>query len=161
MNDEMTHTKAMMLFKQGYQHHVRGELSDAVELYKRSIAVYPTAEAYTFLGWSYSMVNRLDEAIEMCTRAIETDPTFGNPYNDIGAYLIEQGKFEEAIPWLENALTAPRYQSPQFPYTNLGRAYQYMGRYQTALDYYNQSLDIDPLYMPAYWAKTALLGKMN
>ncbi|MCP5099207.1 MAG: tetratricopeptide repeat protein [Chloroflexi bacterium] len=157
----MTHAQAMILFERAYKHQVRGETGDAIELYKRSIAVHPTAEAYTFLGWTYSMVERIEEAIEMCKEAIRLDPTFGNPYNDIGAYLIEQGEYKEAIPWLENATTAERYKSPQFPFTNLGRAYQRLGKYRSALQNYDKSLQIDPLYMPAYWAKTALLGKMN
>ena len=35
---------------------MKGELADAILLYERSIEVHPTAEAYTFLGWSYSMI---------------------------------------------------------------------------------------------------------
>ncbi|NIO09761.1 MAG: tetratricopeptide repeat protein, partial [Deltaproteobacteria bacterium] len=46
---------------------------------------FPTAEAYTFLGWTYSFMGQLNEAIEECQRAITLDPDFGNPYNDIGA----------------------------------------------------------------------------
>lgn len=159
--NEIAHAQAMILFEKAFKHQMHGELGDAVELYKRSIAVHPTAEAYTFLGWTYGMVNRLDEAIEMCQKAIEVDPAFGNPYNDIGAYMLEQGRFEEAIPWLEQALEAPRYETPQFPYTNLGRAYENSGRFRTALEHYNKALQLDPLYMPAQWAKTALLGRMN
>jgi Flp pilus assembly protein TadD len=41
-----------------------------------------------------------EEAIAECHRAIEIDPDFGNPYNDIGAYLIERGDLRGAIPWL-------------------------------------------------------------
>ena len=59
-----------------------------------------------FLGWTYSYQGRLDDAIPECQKAIEVDPEFGNPYNDIGAYLIEQQKHDEAIPWLERALQA-------------------------------------------------------
>lgn len=161
MKDEITQAQAMILFEQGYRMQVQGKLSDAVEMYKRSIAIHPTAEAYTFLGWSYSMTGRLDEAIEMCEQAIEIDPTFGNPYNDIGAYKIEQGQYEDAIPYLEDALAAPRYKTPQFAYMNLGRAYQNMGRYRTALEHFNQSLAQDPLYLTAEWAKASLLAKMN
>ena len=51
------------------------------------------------------------------------DPDFGNPYNDIGAYLIQMGRLDEAIPWLEKATRAPRYEAPHFPRFNLGRAY--------------------------------------
>ena len=63
-----------------------GDLDEAVDLYKQSIAAYPTAEAHTFLGWTYSFMSLPDQAIEECHRAIEVDPDFGNPYNDIGAY---------------------------------------------------------------------------
>ncbi|MCP5094905.1 MAG: tetratricopeptide repeat protein [Chloroflexi bacterium] len=158
---DITKAQAMILFEQAYRHQVNGKLGDAVELYKRSLAMHPTAEAYTFLGWAYSMVDRIEEAIEMCHKAIEIDPTFGNPYNDLGAYMIDQGQYEDAVAWLEKAIDAPRYSSPQFPYTNLGRVYQKLGRYRTALNYYDDALEIDPLYMPAQWAKAALLGKMN
>ena len=159
--DDIIHAQAMILFERAYKHHMRGELGDAVELYKRSIAMHPTAEAYTFLGWSYGMLDRLDEAIEMCYKAIETDPSFGNPYNDIGAYMLEQERYEEAIPWLKKALAASRYETPHFAYMNLGRAYELSGRFRSALTHYDHALEADPLYLPAYWAKTALLGKMN
>jgi len=65
---------------------------------------------------------------------IEVDPEFGNPYNDIGAYLIEQGKHDEAIPWLERALRAARYESYHFPWFNLGRAYAAKDCYGRALE---------------------------
>src|SRR5712692_4009128 len=100
--------EAMALFQKAYQHQMRGELEEAIALYTRSIEIFPTAEGYTFRGWTYSFLGRTEEAIAECMKAIEVDPTFGNPYNDIGAYLIEQGRMEEAIPWLERALQAPR-----------------------------------------------------
>ena len=159
--DEITRQKAMVLFERAYRRQMNGEFADAIMLYKRSIATHPTAEAYTFLGWTYSLINRPEEAIAMCRKAIAVDPTFGNPYNDIGAYLIEMGRWQEAIPWLEKATLAPRYEAPQFPYVNLGRVYEHLGRYRTALSCYDQALEIDPLYLPATWAKTALLAKMN
>ncbi|HXI02953.1 MAG TPA: tetratricopeptide repeat protein, partial [Candidatus Saccharimonadales bacterium] len=90
------------------------------------------AEAHTFLGWAYSFVDRLDEAIEECRRAIAVDPEFGNPYNDIGSYLIKKGRLQEAIGWLEKAKTAPRYEPKHYPYLNLGRLYMAMGRIDEA-----------------------------
>ena len=91
---------AFDLFQEAYEHQMEGELEAAIELYQRSIETCPTAEAHTFLGWTYSFQGKLDEAIEECKKAIAIDPDFGNPYNDIGAYLIEKSQHEEAIPWL-------------------------------------------------------------
>ena len=80
--------EASILFHEAYRKQMNQELEEAAELYKKSIACYPTAEAHTFLGWTYSFMGRLDDAIQECHKAIETDPSFGNPYNDIGAYLM-------------------------------------------------------------------------
>jgi tetratricopeptide (TPR) repeat protein len=161
MNDEISRQQALVLFERAYKKQVRGELGDAMVLYKRSLSVHPTAEAHTFLGWVYSILSRYDEAIDCCKEAIEVDPTYGNPYNDIGAYLIEMESWEEAIPWLEQATTAVRYEAPQFPHLNLGRVYQHLGRYKTALTAYDQALELDPFYRAAIWAKFQLLGRMN
>ena len=106
-------------------------------------------------------LNRLDEAIDMCHKAIEIDPSFGNPYNDIGAYMIELGRYEEALPWLQKATQATRYQSPQLPHLNLGRVHEANGRFRSALESYNAALELDPMFLPGEWAKAALLGKMN
>ena len=140
---------------------MRGELADAMQLYERSLDLHPTAEAYTYLGWTYSLLNRYDEAIEQCELAIATDPSLGNPYNDIGAYLIELGQWEESIEWFEDAISAERYDAPHYAITNLGRVYQHLGKARTALSYYDQALEVDPLYRPALNAKYALIARLN
>jgi len=107
MAEETREERAIRLFHEAYEHQMKKELDEAAELYKKSIETYPTAEAYTFLGWTYSWMGRVDDAIAECLKAIEVDPTFGNPYNDIGSYLMMKGQVDEAIPWLERALKAP------------------------------------------------------
>src|SRR5438874_2701791 len=124
MDDEARKKQAVKLFEDAYRKQMKGELEAAAELYKQSIESFPTAEAYTFLGWTYSFMGRVDDAIAECKKAIEVDPTFGNPYNDIGAYLLQKGEPDQAIPWLERALQAPRYTSYHFAHMNLGRAYE-------------------------------------
>jgi Tfp pilus assembly protein PilF len=162
MNEQdIAHQQAMILFDRAFRYQQRGELANAMVLYQRSIAVQPTAEAHTFLGWTYSMLERHDKAIAECHKAIAVDPTYGNPYNDIGVYLMHQGQWAEAIPWLEKALAAPRYEAPQFPRMNLGRAYEHIGDYMTALHWYRAALETDPFYLPAERAKNLLLGKLN
>jgi Tfp pilus assembly protein PilF len=140
---------ASELLRKAYEKQMKGELQEAEQLYKRSIEAYPTAEAYTFLGWTYSFMGRVDDAIAECRRAIETDPTFGNPYNDIGAYLMQKGEIDEAIPWFERALQAPRYESYCFPHTNLGRAYEAKRDWARARDEFRKAIEQRPDYIPA------------
>ena len=71
------------------------------------------------------------------------------------------GRWEEATVWLEKAIAAGRYETPQFPHMNLGRVYEHLGDYQSALAYYNRALEIAPLYLVARGAKHLLLGKLN
>ena len=122
----MSHEKeeARRYFQQAYSLQMNGNLDEAIDLYRKSISLHPTAEAHTFLGWSYSYKGDLKEAIDQCKIAIDLDPDFGNPYNDIGAYMIRMGKFEEAIPWLEMAINAVRYDARHYPHFNLGRVYE-------------------------------------
>jgi Tfp pilus assembly protein PilF len=153
--------QAWDLFQQAYGQQMKHELEEAVNLYKKSLATYPTAEAYTFLGWTYSWMGRIDEAIEECHKAIAQDPDFGNPYNDIGAYLIEKGEFDEAIPWFQKAIHAKRYESPAYPHLNLGRVYERKGNWTEAIDSYKKALALDPNYALARKALGRLVSSLN
>ena len=53
-------------FRQAYEAQMAGELDRAVSLYRKSIELGPTAEAHTFLGWTYSFQRKYDEAIQEC-----------------------------------------------------------------------------------------------
>jgi Tfp pilus assembly protein PilF len=145
------HRLAIDLFEQAYALQMRGELEAAAAAYRRSIEMLPTAEAYTFLGWTYlgwtySFMGRVDDAIEQCKNAILVDPTFGNPYNDIGAYLIGQGKHDDAVPWLEKAIAAQRYEARHYPWYNLGRIYVAKELYRRAGECFRKSLEAEPRY---------------
>jgi len=42
-----------------------------------------------------------DEAIEECLEAIRVDETLGNPYNDIGSYLLAKGDPYSSVRWFK------------------------------------------------------------
>jgi tetratricopeptide (TPR) repeat protein len=138
--------QAAQYFQQAYARQMRGEYAEAINLYTRSIETYPTAEAYTFRGWTYSFLRDYERAIAECREAIDIDPSFGNPYNDIGAYLIELRKYAEAIPWLEKATRAPRYDAYCYPWFNLGRVYEKMFQWNKALECYERAVKANPKY---------------
>jgi tetratricopeptide (TPR) repeat protein len=152
---------ASALFRRAFEAQMRGDLDEAVELYQRSIAAFPTAEAHTYLGWTHSFRGDLDEAIAECRKAIAVDPGFGNPYNDIGAYLIQLGRFDEATPWLEKAVAAPRYEARHYPHFNLGRVWLAREMYSRALAAFETALEIAPGFTAAREAALALKRKLN
>jgi len=136
--------RALELIGEAMQHQIARDFDEAIRLYKESIAIFPTADAHTYLGWAYSFKGRLNEAIAQCEIAIQLDPEFGNPYNDIGVYLMQQQRFDDAIPWLERAKSATRYEPRHFPYINLGRIYLTKGMIQRALEEFASALEINP-----------------
>lgn len=152
---------ALVYWQQGYEEQMQGELLAAIDMYHRSLAMHPTAEAHTFLGWVYSMLGRTEEAIAECREAIQVDPSYGNPYNDIGAYLIEQGKLDEAVPYLEQALRAERYECPFFPHFNLGRVWERKGQWRRAMEEYRTALHLNPGYTLAELRLHRLQALMN
>lgn len=153
--------EAMELFERAYQAQLEEDYERAIELYRRSIAVYPTAEAHTFLGWAYSYQERYDEAIEECLEAIRVDPTLGNPYNDIGSYLIAKGNLYDCVRWFKRALKAPRYESYAFPHFNLGRVYEMRGLLLKAARHYGLALEEQPGYSSAAQALRSVQSRLN
>jgi Tfp pilus assembly protein PilF len=92
----------------------------------------------------YSAQDRFEEAIEECHLAIEVDPDFGNPYNDIGCYLMELKEIDEAAEWFEKAKTAPRYEPRHFPYMNIARIHLTRAKYGQACGELYQALKRAP-----------------
>ena len=153
--------KAIELLEQAYREQMRGDFDQAVRLYEESIAYDPTAEAHTFLGWTYSFLDRYDDAIAECKKAIAVDPEFGNPYNDIGSYLIKLGQLDAAIPWLERAVHAQRYEPRHYPHCNLGRVYRAKGMLQKAIEEFEKALAIEPEYPYAINELAEIRAQLN
>lgn len=151
-SDVPDQVRAYILWQQGNMLHVQGRYQAAADKFRESIEVLPTAEGHTFLGWSLSMLGQTEEAIAECEKAIALDPDYGNPYNDIGVYLIELGRPDEAIPWFGKAIASKRYCCYQFPHFNLGRVHFMKGNLDGARRSFVQALRHDPDYLPARMA---------
>jgi tetratricopeptide (TPR) repeat protein len=153
--------EAQRHFQRAYEAQMHGRLEEAVEHYRRSIAIRPTAEAHTFLGWALSYLGQYDDAIAQCQEAIAVDPDFGNPYNDIGAYLIELGREQDAIAWLERAKQARRYDPRHYPYFNLARVYVKQHKIREAIRELQGAVALAPGYTAAHRELHRLLGMLN
>ena len=153
--------QAEAYFQAAYAAQMRGDLDEAIALYQKSLACVPTAEAHTFLGWALSVKGDYEGAIRECHRAIEVDPEFGNPYNDIGSYLIALGRPKDAVPWLRKAMGAARYEPRHYPHVNLARVYVKLGQFDAAIAQLRVALAIAPHYRPARTELHRLLGILN
>ena len=153
--------EAVAFFNEAYEAQMAEDYDEAIRLYKKSIEAFPTAEAYTFLGWTYSFQGNYDLAIAECLAAISVDPAFGNPYNDIGSYLIAKGNYYDCVRWFKLAIDSVRYEARAFPHFNLAHVYEKRGRFLEAAKHYGLALDEQPDYMQAYIALRKVQEKLN
>jgi Tfp pilus assembly protein PilF len=153
--------EAVELFNDAYEAQMASDFDAAIKLYKLSIKAFPTAEAYTFLGWAYSFKGEYDLAIAECVAAISVDEDFGNPYNDIGSYLIAKGNYFDCVRWFKLAIEAKRYEARAYPHFNLATVYEKRGNLLKASKHYALALDEQPNYKQAYAALRNLQGKLN
>jgi len=96
-SEEIRRKQAVIYFEQAHKHQMRREFADAILLYQRSIDTFPTAEAHTFLGWTYSMMGRYEEAIEQCEKAIVINEDFNGALFYMAQSFKEQGRQEKAF----------------------------------------------------------------
>jgi len=126
------------------KHADESDMIAAIELYEESIREYPTADGYTYLGWMHSMLGNSATAMDNCFRALQIDPEFGNPYNDLGCAFLELEMDGIAIRLFEKAKTARRYECWHFPYQNLGNTYRTKRDMNKALIEYAQGWLLAP-----------------
>ncbi len=144
MNTAENYREAIRLMKEGMAHLDANRSEDACDCLEQSLSLHPTADAYTQLGRLQTMRGRFQDAIRMCYMAIDLDPDYGNPYNDIGVCLVRLEKFEEAMRWFEKAKLASRYGTPHFPYLNMGSMYVKLGRLARAYREFQKVLELVP-----------------
>jgi tetratricopeptide (TPR) repeat protein len=138
--------EARRIFRQAYRAQRFRDYNLAVELYIKSVALCPTAEVHILLGSAFRALGKTDEAIEECKRAVVLDPECGHAYNDVGSYLFDLQRFDEAIPWLAQAIEAKRSNVRHLAYFNLGRVYIAKGLLNRACEYFQQALEVEPRY---------------
>jgi len=80
---------------------------------------------------------------------------------EFGAYLIELGREEEAIEWLERAKTAPRYEPRHYPYLNLAWIYARQHKVREAIDQLQSVIAIEPEHRGARKELHRLIGMLN
>ena len=154
-------TLAAEYFDKAVKSQVKGKIETAIENYRASIEIFPTAETHVYLGIAYSLQGCFEEAISECKIAISLKSDFGMPYNNIGDYLISLGKPDEAISWLEKALTFKDCILNYQTYFNLGKIYEKKWDFLRALRFYNHSLDFYPDFDEAQNAIIRISALMN
>ena len=101
-------------------------------LYRHALAVSSKnfIACYNLGSWLDSE-GRTDEALTYYFKAVEMQPRYPDPLNNIGCILVGRKQFAEAVPYFEAALRSrPDYVGA---HENLAAAFRELGRFQEAI----------------------------
>jgi Tfp pilus assembly protein PilF len=134
------------MVKEGHEAVFNKDHNRALECFTKAFNYRDTSEVLTLLGWAHSLLGQLDKAKSYCLKAIQKDPDYGPPYNDLGSYLLAEGQIEESLKWFDLAKRSLNYQNREYPYINSGRAYMTKKDLNRALDEFSKALTLAPFH---------------
>ena len=91
-------------------------------------------------------LGRVAEAELHFKRALELNAEFSQASNNYGAFLLQQGRFSEAVPQFEKALANPLYPDRAIAETNLAWSLYKTGKTEMAVGRFKAALLVAPKY---------------
>ena len=117
------------------------------------------ADATTSESCALSLAQgRVNEAIENCSRAIESNPLDASSYSNRGAAFLSTNNFSNALSDLENAAKLDGGNPKTF--YNLGVYFDMMKLYEKAIEQYTITIKLSPGNPVAYFNRANDLRKL-
>lgn len=146
-NSSDTDLQSRALYGLGRTYFLERDYYAAIDAFNRVLGQYPGTEyaafAYFLLGQTYFEIEEYQQSTNAYTQFINLKPRLIDAfvYEEIGDIALATGGFDQAIINYQNALLAdPTY---DFQYINLqiGKAYNGLEDYTTAIQYFNGVYD--------------------
>jgi tetratricopeptide (TPR) repeat protein len=119
-----------------------GRSADAILAYQKAVELNPYYWVnHNVLGNAYYGLADYGRAADCYRRVIELDPNNSYAYNNLGAVLVQSGKFQEAVEPLQKSL---QFSADGQAYSNLGIAYFYLKDYDKAILAYEKAVQLVP-----------------
>jgi len=133
----------------GFEAGVNGFAMKQREYWQKLVAAYPKDErAHTLLGNQYFGQQDYAQAIEQYTKAIEINPDFSQPYNQLGyahRFLVNYSEAEKAFKkYIQLIPDDPN------PYDSYAELLMKMGRYDASIESYQKALAVDPNFVASH-----------
>lgn len=132
------------LSQQAVAEDTAGNLEAAEELYSKAIAIDATHTRLFNRAFLFMRVGKLDDAVEGFRQVVEVQPDNTKARAALGTLLLQQGKYEMAIPHLQVAASASSGEDFVDVAYNLGFAQLKAKRFTAAAASFKRVLDSDP-----------------
>jgi len=134
----------MILYELSYSFEQAGMLGEGIAYFLDYIDKYPyNRTAWTVLGSTYNANGEMQKAIEAFDFAIAIDDTDSGAYYQKASVYYANANYTEAINIYKEILDLNLEYFLATPYFFIGECYEKMEEYETAIEYYNQSIKID------------------
>ena len=147
-----TGNKARPYLALGYLNFKNGNYRKAIDYYKKSIELYPTAEAYNNLAYALTKLKTSNDTavIQLLKESISLKPGNYKAYLNIGDIYFIKKDYNEALKYYQKALDV----NPKFSAAHLGIGIidERLGRTSAALERYRTALKFDPLNREALYS---------
>jgi eukaryotic-like serine/threonine-protein kinase len=121
---------------------------EAISSYRKAIAVQPGSyRAYSDFAIFYYRRGRYREAEDLMGRVIELAPNLDSGHGNLGVFLMDDGHYPAAE---KEMLQALHLRESEVNLNNLGALYNYEGRDQEAIAFYQRALAIGPPTIAQY-----------
>ncbi len=142
----------------GLQYLRQGDLEMSLDRLKRSLEIdskNPAANHY--IAEVYKQLGNMQSADDHFKLAVRYDRENPMVLNNYGAFLCEQGRFEESEGYFLQAAKIPDYRTPELAYENLALCALQTGNREEAEEYFRKALEIRP-NLPKSLYQMALLN---
>ena len=125
------------------QHHIAGRVAEAESIYQQILHADPNQPvALNLLGMVAYQVGKIDIAVELITKAINTKPDYAEAHFNLGNALQALERSDEAIVHFQKVIDIkPDYADA---HNNLGSALQALQRLDEAVVHYQKAIDNKP-----------------
>ncbi len=133
-----------------YIYHGQKKYQEAYEIIDELTKLYP--DNISFVNNKavvLAYLNRKEEAIETAEYLLSLNPKLGNSYDSYGEILMTFKEYEDAIKKFEKAVELePTGWFAYWSYIKMGKCYQELGKYESALENYEKGKKIAEKMFP-------------
>jgi protein O-GlcNAc transferase len=147
-------------FRQGLARHQQGNLVEAERHYDAALKSQPdNFEALHMLGVIALQKGRLEQGVEIITKAVALNENSAIAFNNLAKGLKDLGRFDEAIIHFERAIAlTPAFADAQFSY---GTALHFVNRSEDALVHFEKAIALHPKFVAALNNRGLALAKLK
>ena len=129
------------------------------EAYNKTIQDLKATEWFE-IGYQFGIADRLKEALDAFTKAIEINPQFAQAYSNRGFAYSNLGDYNQAIKDYNRAIEINPQDAVAY-YNRGGLAYGKLGNYNQAIKDYNKAIELNPQFAQAYYNRGVAYGNLG